>query len=358
MFAVDVVGTVTLLGLEEAVLRGTVRVRYNGFTTEVDEIIAIAGTDQDVLVRFDSSELARGPPDDQPFLSIRGLGLELSVLGQLLRGDFSFTKFTLDPNGTPGDADDVRGLDISGTHVELALGDAVRLRDGSGTIRITREGLAGTISGQLSLDVPGVSATASFDLLLMFEVIEHLKNPQQAIEEIQRVVRPNGRILLSIPNPRTGHPYLYPELFRFGVFRRYLKSNGFAVNGVVPYGLLPPMWPLLRPLVFNRRRLAAEESAPAAGGGAEYPLTARIGRLSSNSFWTAVKPLRYAWLAVFDLTNADKLGARKLFDTVASRESHEHEARAVGAPGPSADVDHGDEVVTPPPDDGVGALVE
>lgn len=41
---------------------------------------------------------------------------------------------------------------------------------------------------------------ASFDLVLMTEVIEHLENHRAAICELARVLRPGGRLVLTTPN--------------------------------------------------------------------------------------------------------------------------------------------------------------
>jgi len=40
----------------------------------------------------------------------------------------------------------------------------------------------------------------SFDLILCSEVIEHLYDPDFAIDEFKRVLRPNGRIIITTPN--------------------------------------------------------------------------------------------------------------------------------------------------------------
>jgi methionine biosynthesis protein MetW len=40
----------------------------------------------------------------------------------------------------------------------------------------------------------------SFDLVLCFEVLEHLFDPKYAVREMRRVLRPGGRLLVSVPN--------------------------------------------------------------------------------------------------------------------------------------------------------------
>ena len=41
---------------------------------------------------------------------------------------------------------------------------------------------------------------ASFDAVIATEVIEHVRYPYRLLEEIRRVLRPSGRVLLSTPN--------------------------------------------------------------------------------------------------------------------------------------------------------------
>lgn len=40
----------------------------------------------------------------------------------------------------------------------------------------------------------------SFDLVVMAEVVEHLINPAKALDEVHRVLKPNGHLILSTPN--------------------------------------------------------------------------------------------------------------------------------------------------------------
>lgn len=70
---------------------------------------------------------------------------------------------------------------------------------------------------------------ASFDFLLCAEVLEHLRNDQQAVMELARVLAPGGRAILSVPVPpapapdrehvREGYtlPDLEPMLVRAGL---------------------------------------------------------------------------------------------------------------------------------------------
>jgi 2-polyprenyl-3-methyl-5-hydroxy-6-metoxy-1,4-benzoquinol methylase len=52
-----------------------------------------------------------------------------------------------------------------------------------------------------AVDAPGLPlATGSVDVVILSEVIEHIVDTDSAIDEIHRVLRPGGRLLLSTPN--------------------------------------------------------------------------------------------------------------------------------------------------------------
>src|SRR5215212_4445262 len=49
---------------------------------------------------------------------------------------------------------------------------------------------------------------ASFDCVILSEVIEHLKAPQVSVREAARVLRPGGRLLITTPNYRSFWPLM------------------------------------------------------------------------------------------------------------------------------------------------------
>jgi SAM-dependent methyltransferase len=66
-------------------------------------------------------------------------------------------------------------------------------------LRRARAHLTYTIRGELTgLGLP--FATGSADAVLFSEVIEHLVDPDAALDEIRRVLRPGGHLMLSTPN--------------------------------------------------------------------------------------------------------------------------------------------------------------
>lgn len=62
-------------------------------------------------------------------------------------------------------------------------------------------------------------ATASFDVVFSNEVIEHVVDDQLAAEEMVRVLKPNGRLLLFCPNrwyPVEQHGVYWRGVYKFG----------------------------------------------------------------------------------------------------------------------------------------------
>ena len=70
----------------------------------------------------------------------------------------------------------------------------------------------------------------SFDTVVSFEVLEHVTNPQAMVAELQRVVKPDGRVILTTPFMWGEHcePHDY---FRFSVYglRRLFEDVGLEV---------------------------------------------------------------------------------------------------------------------------------
>ncbi|MGA9828531.1 MAG: class I SAM-dependent methyltransferase [Rhodanobacteraceae bacterium] len=76
---------------------------------------------------------------------------------------------------------------------------------------------------------------ASVDTVLILEVIEHLRHPREALEEIARVLRPRGRLLLTMPflYPIHDAPHDYQRLTVHGLVRD-IEATGLHIDALVP----------------------------------------------------------------------------------------------------------------------------
>lgn len=82
---------------------------------------------------------------------------------------------------------------------------------------------------------------ASFDLISMYHVLEHVQNPFQTLGEIRRILKPNGRFFVEVPNldslqAQTGQGKWFHldsprHLWHFGSasLAQLLTENGFEI---------------------------------------------------------------------------------------------------------------------------------
>ena len=151
---------------------------------------------------------------------------------------------------------------------------------------------AGLQAECLDVSVDGLPfADDEFDMILSLETFEHLMNPYYALQEVKRVLIPGGRFLCSVPNPLTGHPYLYPGLFEYANFRRFLEQSGFAIDRVAPWQKVARE--MILPAAL--RRVPVLRSRIVAGG---------IRRIIEKAFLAAgLFPSFCYWLWTFDCRN-------------------------------------------------------
>jgi SAM-dependent methyltransferase len=75
---------------------------------------------------------------------------------------------------------------------------------------------------------------ASLDYIVLAEVIEHLRNPYQVMQELSRILRPGGKIVLSTPNIlnlRSRMRFVFEGCWDF--FREPTLENSTNPNGVI-----------------------------------------------------------------------------------------------------------------------------
>lgn len=111
---------------------------------------------------------------------------------------------------------------------------------------------------------------AAFDFAFMIEVMEHVPNPYQTFSEIHRVLKADGVLVLSVPNPfhikeivwnvfripdRQGHIYSWTRQ----TMSRLAEMNGFrldAFGGTYLHPPIPMVALLARSIVYRFVKVA------------------------------------------------------------------------------------------------------
>jgi SAM-dependent methyltransferase len=118
--------------------------------------------------------------------------------------------------------DDYTGIDASVDAVEAARrhGRQVHLHD---------------------LGEPLPFADASFDAIVLKDVLEHVTDPVAVVREVQRVLRPAGRVFASSPDAQrwVWDDYTHRRPFTRRSFRLLFADQGFAVERVGYESVVP-----------------------------------------------------------------------------------------------------------------------
>ena len=84
----------------------------------------------------------------------------------------------------------------------------------------------------------------TFDFIFMMEVLEHVRDPHVALSEIQRVLKPGGKMLMSTPFVFEAHdvPHDYYRFTKFGLqylLRSFASVEVHARNGYLKSCIVP-----------------------------------------------------------------------------------------------------------------------
>lgn len=60
---------------------------------------------------------------------------------------------------------------------------------------------------------------ASFDIIISFETLEHVENPESVLNEFYRLLSPGGRLITSVPNDWSDESGEDPNPFHFHVYK-------------------------------------------------------------------------------------------------------------------------------------------
>ncbi len=151
---------------------------------------------------------------------------------------------------TPGTALDVGAAGGGNTRVLRSHGwDATALEYGAEGAEVARgRGLATLRADATKLPL----ADGSLDLVVAFDVLEHIEDDLAAVEQVRRVLRPTGTYLVAVPaDPRlwSDHDVAVDHVRRYtreGLVD-VLERGGFEIEDVRSWNVL------LRPVVQVRR---------------------------------------------------------------------------------------------------------
>lgn len=116
--------------------------------------------------------------------------------------------------------------------------------------------------------------SGKFDAVLCTQVLEHLEFPRESVREMCRVLKPGGRLYLTVPMSQNEHQMPY-DFFRYTSYglRSICQQAGFEAVDVRPFGGMWTRWAYELP-----RGLAALPSSglmsgkPSLGGVLALPL--------------------------------------------------------------------------------------
>jgi SAM-dependent methyltransferase len=154
----------------------------------------------------------------------------------------------------PGRAMDIGAAGGGNTRVLQAAGWSV------GALEYGEDGA--TVAAERGLPVLRGDATAlpvadaSLDLVVAFDVLEHIVDDDAAVAEVLRTLRPGGRFLVAVPaDPRlwSEHDVAVDHVRRYTrtTLRDLLERGGFEVTSLTSWNVL------LRPVVARRRRASS-----------------------------------------------------------------------------------------------------
>jgi len=155
---------------------------------------------------------------------------------------------------TPGRALDIGAAGGGNTRVLREHGwDAVALEYGADGAEVAHgRGLA-TLRGDATR-LP--FADASLDLVMAFDLLEHLHDDDSAVAEVRRVLKPSGTYLVAVPaDPKlwSSHDEAVDHVRRYtrAGLLELLDRGGFEVSDVRSWNVL------LRPVVAMRRKVTS-----------------------------------------------------------------------------------------------------
>jgi 2-polyprenyl-3-methyl-5-hydroxy-6-metoxy-1,4-benzoquinol methylase len=85
----------------------------------------------------------------------------------------------------------------------------------------------------------------SYQLVIANDFLEHVFNPSIIVQEVHKLLQPEGIFFVSVPNWRMGHQFTYRGLFDYDNWLYFMMVHGFEAVSVSPSPLQTPDYPKL-----------------------------------------------------------------------------------------------------------------
>lgn len=135
-------------------------------------------------------------------------------------------------------------------------------------------------------DIHSLLPDLAYDVVGVFDVLEHLDNDLAALQDLHRILRPAGLLILTVPqHPGLWSPYddaaRHRRRYRREEMRQRLKAAGFSVCFLSSF--VSTLWPAL----WWRRRALRRLDPAAAAAATQSDLTPNpwLDRLSRAAMW-------------------------------------------------------------------------
>ena len=145
------------------------------------------------------------------------------------------------------------------------------------------------LDAEVDLTAPLPFPSAAFDTILLSDVLEHLPEPALLWQEMQRVLRPGGKLIMNVPfyYPIHEAPWDFYRYSRFAL-TRFAETSGFKVISLEPVGGLPEVFTDLGAKLLARLpgpgRWAARGLQCACLGCLRLPLGRKASRSTGETF--------------------------------------------------------------------------
>jgi SAM-dependent methyltransferase len=100
---------------------------------------------------------------------------------------------------------------------------------------------------------------SAFDTVILTDVLEHIYNPRLLLNEIYRVLKPGGKVIIAVPFLYRIHeePHDYHRFTEYAL-RKMCEETGFSIVKMEPYGrYLDVLGDTLNKVFFRSRMMAS-----------------------------------------------------------------------------------------------------